>query len=163
MRRFLGTFFYTGFVPRLPGTAGSALALIFCLLLSLVPLHWWVYFSLFLLLALVAFLLEPWAKKEFGASDPRPFVIDEAAGFFLARLFLPAGTFALLLCFILFRFFDILKPFPIRNLENLKRGGIVLDDLAAGFFAGFTVLVVHFVRLILTTSLTSVPSGGVVL
>jgi len=159
--RLLGTFFYTGLVPRLPGTAASALAALFCYFLSLLSARWWVYLSLFLFLTLVALLLEGWAKKEFGESDPKPFVIDEAAGFFLARLFLPAGVFWLLASFALFRFFDILKPFPIRNVENLRRGGVVLDDLVAGFFAGVILLVFSFVKLILTTPLTSVPPGGV--
>ena len=80
-----------------------------------------------------------------GSSDPRPIVIDEAAGqwltFLVALPFLPAlGTTQLAVFagvgFLLFRAFDVIKPWPIRAFEKLPGGiGIVADDLAAGYFA----------------------------
>jgi phosphatidylglycerophosphatase A len=75
-------------------------------------------------------------------------VIDEVAGFLLAILLLPASLFTWSLGFILFRFFDILKPFPMGMSEKKIKGGagIVLDDLMAGVYAnlGMKVLLLFF-------------------
>ena len=86
-----------------------------------------------------------------GASDPGPIVIDEVAGQWLTYLvalpFLPALTSTYLVIFavagfLLFRFFDVVKPWPIRACEKLPGGiGIVADDLAAGYFAAFSLLI----------------------
>lgn len=86
-----------------------------------------------------------------GASDPGPIVIDEVAGqwltFLVALPFLPVLSSTSLAIFagagfLLFRFFDIVKPWPIRACEKLPGGiGIVADDLAAGYFAAFALLI----------------------
>jgi phosphatidylglycerophosphatase A len=86
-----------------------------------------------------------------GASDPGPIVIDEVAGQWLTYLvalpFLPlpsSNDLAIFAAagFLLFRFFDVVKPWPIRACEKLPGGiGIVADDLAAGYFAAFTLLI----------------------
>jgi phosphatidylglycerophosphatase A len=86
-----------------------------------------------------------------GSSDPGPIVIDEVAGQWLTYLvalpflpFLTSNTLAVFAAagFLLFRFFDIVKPWPIRACEKLPGGiGIVADDLAAGYFAAFALLI----------------------
>lgn len=86
-----------------------------------------------------------------GASDPGPIVVDEIAGQWLTYLvavpFLPLQDPSALAVFaaagfLLFRFFDIVKPWPIRACEKLPGGiGVVADDLAAGYFAAFTLLI----------------------
>jgi len=86
-----------------------------------------------------------------GASDPGPVVVDEVAGqwltFLVALPFLPTPTSGSLAVFagaglLLFRFFDIVKPWPIRACEKLPGGiGIVADDLAAGYFAAFALII----------------------
>ena len=80
----------------------------------------------------------PWAERFYGRKDPKVFVIDEVAGYFLAVAFFPfhsqwaVGIWG----FIFFRIFDIVKPPPIRRIEKVGRGfGIVLDDLLAGLYA----------------------------
>jgi phosphatidylglycerophosphatase A len=74
--------------------------------------------------------------REAGRKDPQFVVIDEVAGQAIALLFCPADWHHGLIALILFRLFDITKPFPIRRLENLPEGwGIVLDDVAAGLYA----------------------------
>ena len=75
-------------------------------------------------------------------------VIDEVAGFLLTTAFLPYSWLSLCLGFFLFRFFDILKPFPIKRLESIKGGvGIVLDDLMAGVYAwGITWLILFLMK-----------------
>ena len=103
-----------------PGTAGSAVALV---------------------LVLVAVTLAGiWAgsrvERALDAKDPGIIVIDEVAGMFLSVLFLPRTIPVLAAAFLLFRAFDIVKPFPVRRFERLPGGiGIMADDLAAGVYA----------------------------
>ena len=71
-----------------------------------------------------------------GVKDPQFVVIDEVAGQWIALLFSPAGWRPALLALVLFRLFDMVKPYPVRNLESLPEGwGIVFDDVAAGLYA----------------------------
>ena len=73
-------------------------------------------------------------EKELG-KDPSVVVVDEMAGMTCSLLFLPKTLIVWFAAFLLFRFFDILKPYPIRQLENIKGGwGIMLDDIGAGIF-----------------------------
>jgi len=83
-------------------------------------------------------------EKESGKEDPGHVVIDEVAGQFVALMLLPAEFRYVLLAFVLFRVFDILKPPPVRQLERLHGGlGIMVDDVAAGVYALLVALVVH--------------------
>jgi len=83
-------------------------------------------------------------EKEGGRQDPGFVVIDEVAGQLTALLLTPLDIGHALLAFALFRFFDILKPPPVRQLERLHGGvGIMVDDVAAGFYALLVGLVVH--------------------
>jgi phosphatidylglycerophosphatase A len=81
-----------------------------------------------------------------GSKDPQFIVIDEAAGQLVALIAVPFAWKTFLAGFILFRVFDILKPFPIRRLERLPEGtGIVVDDLGAGLYAlSIMHLLLHF-------------------
>jgi len=75
-----------------------------------------------------------------GQDDPKEVVIDEVAGFLLTIYLLPLSWLSIALGFIMFRFFDILKPFPIRRLERIGGGtGIVIDDLVAGVYASLSI------------------------
>lgn len=81
--------------------------------------------------------LARWAERVSGTADPPWFVLDEAAGMFLAA-FAPGrpGPESILVALVAFRLFDIIKPPPIRRLEGIPGGpGVVLDDLAAGAMA----------------------------
>jgi phosphatidylglycerophosphatase A len=74
--------------------------------------------------------------RESGRKDPQFVVIDEVAGQWIALLFCPPDWRSALIALALFRLFDITKPFPVRQLENLPEGwGIVFDDVAAGLYA----------------------------
>ena len=76
------------------------------------------------------------AARESGKKDPGFVVIDEVAGQWITLLFSPADWRHGLIALILFRLFDITKPFPVRQLESLPEGwGIVFDDVAAGLYA----------------------------
>ena len=130
----LSTWFGTGLFPVVPGTFGSLVAVP----LILVSQNLGVWYSAPILVILVGAGI--WASGRsqdlLGRDDPKEVVIDEVAGFFLTMLFLPSSWLALGLGFFLFRFFDILKPFPVRQAERLKGGsGIIMDDLLAGLYA----------------------------
>jgi phosphatidylglycerophosphatase A len=86
--------------------------------------------------------------RQSGRKDPQFVVIDEVAGQWIALLFCPPDWRYGLLSLVLFRLFDITKPFPIRRIENLPEGwGIVLDDVAAGLYAlGVASLLRIFIR-----------------
>ena len=81
-----------------------------------------------------------------GLKDPQFVVIDEVAGQLITLIAVPVSWQSLLLGFILFRGFDIVKPPPVRQLENLPEGtGIVLDDVGAGLYAlALMQLALHF-------------------
>jgi phosphatidylglycerophosphatase A len=86
--------------------------------------------------------LAPQAEAVYGRPDPRRFVLDELAGYWLACLLFwwrsPASTAVAVFC--AFRFFDIAKPFPLRKLESLPGGwGVMADDLGAGVYAAATL------------------------
>lgn len=140
----------SGWVPwRIPlsGTFGTIQALAIYLLIGAATGSRPPDYIIILLAAFwtfVSFILEPWAKRYARSTghkkpdDPTFFVIDEWAGFFVTAAFMPVYEpvwwLPLAGAFILFRFFDILKPFPIQRLEHL-RGGVVWDDLLAGVYA----------------------------
>lgn len=130
----LSTWFGAGLMPVAPGTFGTLASL------PVVLFSWYLgplFETLFLLiLILVALWASGLSRRLIGADDPPAVVIDEAAGFLLSLFLVPHSWVTLTTAFVLFRIFDIWKPFPIRRLEKVGGGaGIVLDDLAAGVYA----------------------------
>ena len=130
----LSVWFGTGLFPVAPGTFGSLGAIPFIILLINLGV---LYKSLILVIfTAIAVWVSDRAEDLLKNHDPSAVVIDEVAGFFLTMFFLPFSWLTLGLGFMLFRFFDILKPFPIKRLEKLRGGfGIVMDDLLAGLYA----------------------------
>ena len=133
----VATWFGAGLLPRAPGTWGSLVAL---------PFIWYARatfgsFGLALALA-VTFAAGCWASAVFvartGERDPPRVVVDEVVGQGLTLVIAPADPFLYLLGFLLFRLFDIVKPWPIGWVER-KAGtvlGIMLDDVLAAVYAG---------------------------
>lgn len=134
--RALGTLLGAGLAPVAPGTFGSAAALLVPLLLP-AEAYPWVLPALLVAALLVGAPLAQRFEAAAGAEDPQSFVLDEAAGLWLACLRPDKpGWAVLVLCFLLFRLFDIWKPWPARQLEALPGGrGVMADDLAAGAYA----------------------------
>jgi len=128
-----GTFFGTGFFPVAPATVASLVFALVWWAISPVPL--WIH--LVLLFAVTAIGIPVATRLErLRGTDPSLVVIDEIAGMIVTYLGIASGPLALLVGFVWFRIFDILKPFGIRKLENLKGGvGIMADDLGAGVLA----------------------------
>ncbi len=140
--RFLATGFFVGYLPFAPGTAATLVAGgIYLLLPKNLSLHLIIIFFSFF----PGVFLAGKTEKLSGIKDDQRIVIDEIVGFFVAMLFLPATPKFILLAFLLFRFFDILKFSIIRKVQSLPGGwGIMLDDLFAGLFANF---ILQFFRL----------------
>jgi phosphatidylglycerophosphatase A len=137
--RLIATVFEIGRFPFAPGTVASAVAL---------PLAWLMSRSLgpYALCgaAFLAAAIGVWASDEYmretGKNDPSECVIDELAGQWLACAFAPLSLPGFALAFVLFRLFDITKPWPVSAAERLNGGlGVVADDMVAGLFAGLIV------------------------
>ncbi len=131
----LATGFGTGLAPRAPGTAGTVVGVIAYLALAgLAP-------TIYLLLLLVLFVLGIWicrhAVRKLGVHDAPSIVFDEIVGILVTLTATPLQWPWIVAGFVLFRFFDILKPWPIIWLDKNVPGGlgIMLDDLVAGLFA----------------------------
>jgi phosphatidylglycerophosphatase A len=145
----VATFFGAGRLKPGPGTWGSlAAALLWWLIASHIPPDWRLAVLCILIVVTVAIGI-PAATLEArgcGKKDPSHVVIDEVAGQLLTLVAVPIGWKPLLVGFILFRGFDILKPPPIRRLERLPEGtGIVVDDLGAGIYGLIVMqLLLHF-------------------
>jgi len=142
LARVLGTWFFLGYVPKGPGTAGSLGALAIAWVL-----HEYAGISASWLAVLGVLLIAPaiWAAgrmaKDTGSKDPQVVVIDEVVGQWIA--FAGASTLnakSWIAAFALFRLFDIWKPPPVRQLERIPGGtGIVLDDAMAGIYAALVL------------------------
>jgi len=140
MKRILlcfATFFYIGHLPIAPGTWAS---LVTTVLVYFIKPYWQapVYFQIaaIVLIFLLGIPAASAAEKHFNKKDPRLCVIDEVAGQMVSLLLVPHSISFYIAGFFLFRVFDILKPFPVRNAEKIPGGfGIMLDDIAAGLYA----------------------------
>ena len=125
----------SGLSPKAPGTVGTVAAIPFYLLMQ--PLSLPVYLVILLLATLVGIWLCGKSSKDLGVHDHPGIVWDEFCGFWLTMIAAPTGWLWVLIGFVLFRVFDILKPWPIRWLDKHVHGGlgIMVDDLLAGGFA----------------------------
>lgn len=137
--------FGSGLAPKAPGTFGTLAAIPFYLVIQYLPL--WQY-GLFLLVAFaVGVQLCGRTSDDLGVHDHPGIVWDEFVGYWITMFAAPQGWVWVVLGFILFRFFDVLKPWPIRWIDHKVEGGfgIMFDDVLAGIFALIGVqLVVYF-------------------
>ena len=132
----MATGFGIGYLPRLPGSLGTIVAVPFSLGLNLIAA---LSLPLGLLTLATAISCAIWlssrAAEHLGQRDPAALVIDEITGFLVANFLSPPGILPLVLAFLTFRVFDIAKVFPLSRLEKLPGGaGIVLDDVMAGVY-----------------------------
>lgn len=132
-----------GRAPLAPGTAASALTAVVLWLLQLSS-------PALLALLIVVTALGTWAAEQAeralgGGKDPGAIVIDEVAGMTLSVLAVPLSLPALLVAFLLFRVFDVVKPFPANVSQRLHGGlGVMADDLVAGLYALALALLARF-------------------
>ena len=131
--KLIATFFYSGYLPKAPGTWAAGFTAI---ILYFIWPHFWIY----QLLAIVAVYIiganiSTKAEDIYGR-DGQKIVIDEVLGQMVALFMAPSKFLPFFLAFMFFRFFDISKPPPIKSWESYRGGwGVMADDLAAGFYA----------------------------
>lgn len=137
------SFFYTGYLPYAPGTWGSLVAVLLWFLFPWNSLSF--RLCLIFVVLIVGIFVSGITEKRTGGKDPSFIVIDEVAGMWLTLALIPKITFPenigkIIFALLAFRFFDILKIPPANKLESIPGGfGIMLDDIAAGIYAGTLV------------------------
>lgn len=122
-------------MPKAPGTFGTLAAIPVYLLMS--ELSLWIFIAITAVISVAGIYICDYTSKALGVHDHSGIVIDEIAGYLITMIAVPAEWLWILLGFILFRIFDILKPWPISWLDKKVSGGfgIMIDDVLAGIFA----------------------------
>jgi len=143
LTRFIATGAFSGYSPVASGTAGSFVGL----LIYLIP----GVDSIFVLgpLILVGFfvgVVTSTRMESFYGKDPSIVVIDEVVGMWISVLFFPKTILLMILLFVAFRIYDIIKPPPARKYDDMHGGlGIMLDDVVAAIYANITVRIIGFI------------------
>jgi len=143
---FLATGCYLGLIPGAPGTYASlATSLVyFGIFAAAGSIRPELHLATLALVTLLGTVAAAEVARERGLEDPQVVVIDEVAGQLVALLFLPVTGLNLLAATLLFRIFDVWKPYPIARLERLPQGvGIMADDLLAGVYANLLLRLVN--------------------
>jgi phosphatidylglycerophosphatase A len=141
--KILATGFGAGLSPIAPGTFGTLVGIIVCLLC--LPLVWSARLFIVIVLAAVAVFVSGRAEIIYKNKDDQRIVIDEIVGFQITML--PVAITGLHLCtaFVLFRIFDIWKPYPVNKLQYLQGGwGVVMDDIGAGIYAALIMFALNY-------------------
>ncbi len=140
--QFLALGFGSGLAPKAPGTFGTLAAIPIFLLLSL--LSPWVYMSAVLLMSIAGIYICGKTAKDVGVHDHGAIVWDEFVGFFITMFMVPLSVTSIIVGFILFRLFDIFKPWPISIADKKLQGGfgIMFDDVLAGIFS---LVIMHLI------------------
>lgn len=145
---FLATGFYSGKLPFAPGTFGTLVGIPFALILKILPVSYHLVYGVGFVLGAV-FLADK-AAGILNEKDPGCIVIDEMAGYMLAFSLVPVQVSTLVAGFLVFRFFDIVKPGPVRYFERHFSGGagIVLDDAMAGVLTAVVLKIIYLAGLL---------------
>ncbi|MBE9531176.1 MAG: phosphatidylglycerophosphatase A [Proteobacteria bacterium] len=143
---FLATGAHIGDLPKMPGTFGTLWGIPVVFILSCYPPY--IYVAATIVFFIAASFISGEAERNYNQSDPGRIIIDEVVGITIAFFLIPFTLVNVIIVFLLFRFFDILKPFPIKQLDKRVKGGfgIVLDDAVAGIFANIVMHLIGFIR-----------------
>ncbi|MCK4336340.1 MAG: phosphatidylglycerophosphatase A [Candidatus Aminicenantes bacterium] len=137
--KILSTFFGAGYAPIAPGTFTSLL-IVLLYRFYLVRLDWPIYLVLLLILFFLGVYVSTRFARELNKEDPQIIVIDEVLGQMIPLFLIKPDWLLLAAAFVLFRLFDIIKPFPVNKAEKFPQGwGIMMDDLVAGLYAGIII------------------------
>ncbi len=140
----LATAGYSGYFPIAPGTVGSAVGLV------VYALVWWTQSTAVEIGLIVGlFAAGVWsgtiAERYFGGIDPGPIVLDEVVGMLITLAFIPVSWTGALAGFVLFRIFDVIKPYPAARFEKLHGGlGVMADDAMAAIYANVSLRILLF-------------------
>lgn len=138
------SFFYTGFIPKAPGTFGSLATIPFIFLITKLKLSLTIFSVLLLFLIILTCLITNHVQKRLKLHDPQWIVIDEVLGMLTAWAFIYPDTnyYYIFMLFLLFRFFDIIKFWPASYFDKMTHGaGTILDDIVSGIFTGIILLI----------------------
>ncbi len=142
----IASIFYVGYLPVAPGTLGSLAALVPYYFISHNAI---IMAAVILIVVVLGFITAGKAEKIFGEKDPDEIVIDEFAGMLISLYRIPPVMGYVVTGFLLFRFFDIVKPKPISSLEKLNGSlGIMSDDIIAGVYTNIALQVVYLINLL---------------
>ena len=140
---WIATCFKVGYLPLAPGTWGSVFAILLWWVL-LKDLNTYIFGVVIIIFLLIGIVVSNIIIDQSGDHDPSHIIIDELVGQWSALFLLPEGFFNIAISFILFRFFDIIKPWPIRLIEKLPKGlGVMSDDLTAGLITLVLIQVIN--------------------
>lgn len=138
--KFTSSFFYIGHSPIAPGTIGSLAGL---LLYFVIKDNFLVYTVSTFLLFILGIIFSGEAERIYKRKDARMIVIDETCGMMLTMFLVPYNFWIMILGFLLFRLFDILKPPPAKSIEKFSGAfGIMFDDIIAAIYANFILQIV---------------------
>jgi phosphatidylglycerophosphatase A len=131
--KYIATLGFIGYLPFAPGTFGSLAAFVIFILLK--P-NIFIHIIILFLIIPIGIISSHYAERLLNDKDSRHIVIDEFCGYLLSVLFIPFSIAYAITAFFLFRFFDILKPFPIRKIGSVLGGGkgIMADDITAALY-----------------------------
>lgn len=140
---WIATCFKVGYLPFAPGTWGSVFAILLWWVL-LKDLNTYIFGAIIIIFLLIGIVVSNIIIDQSGDHDPSHIIIDELVGQWLALFLIPDGFFNIAISFILFRFFDIIKPWPIRLIEKLPKGlGVMSDDLTAGLITLILIQIIN--------------------
>ena len=140
---WIATCFKVGYLPLAPGTWGSVFAILLWWVL-LKDLNTYIFGVVIIIFLLIGIVVSNIIIDQSGDHDPSHIIIDELVGQWLALFLLPEGFFNIAISFILFRFFDIIKPWPIRLIEKFPKGlGVMSDDLTAGLITLVLIQIIN--------------------
>jgi len=135
--------FYIGYIPGAPGTYGSLFALLIISQFNIITQN--IALIFFIILGLIFSTL---MEKHTGKKDDQRIIIDEFVGMLITFYFVEPRLSYLVVGFILFRLYDIYKPYPIKKIQKLPSGwGIMLDDILAGVYARIVLQVIIFLKI----------------
>jgi len=144
--KIIASVFYIGYLPVASGTLGSLSALILYYFICRDVI---IMAVAILIVIILGFVTTGKVEKMFGEKDPEEIVIDEFAGMLITLYRIPPTMGYVVTGFLLFRFFDIVKPKPIKDLERLKGSlGIMSDDIVAGVYANILLQAIYIVNLL---------------
>jgi len=144
---WIGTVFYIGKLPLAPGTWASIFAVL-CWYFLFQSVNHFVLPAISIFLFLIGGIASDTIVKDTKEHDPSRIVIDEWVGQWVALSMMPINIRTGVVAFVAFRIFDIIKPGPVRKMENIPGGwGIMADDVMAGIMAYFVVLIFNVVIL----------------
>ena len=143
IEKLFGSGFYTGYIPFASGTFGSLVALIIYFIPGFEKIY--ILIPIILITFVLGIPVGNKFEKAYG-KDPAQCTIDEFMGMWISLIFIPKTILNALACFFIWRFFDIIKPYPARDLEKLNGGlGVMIDDFVAALYSLVSAHLILFI------------------